>query len=212
MHLKMLLQRVFLPKQNKKSISELLSEVFKELAPFAKSLTEETTRGEIFHKSDPLYQQTQSRSHRGIMGTGAKSLCQEEGQVGSQNQKHTGGYFLNRLHSVSKSAPRTSIKTLHFLRNPIKIRRARAPVPSRHTTYMYPSDKLTADLLCSICQVQNSRFTPIPHTLQDSSDYIWQQRSRPYCFSLKLAYNLPSSHMRITKSQKAREELASSLM
>lgn len=73
-----------------------------------------------------------------------------------------GGYFLNRLHAVSKSAPRTCIKTLHFLWNPIKIRRARAPVPSRHTTYMYPGDKLTADLLCSICQVQNSRFTRFP--------------------------------------------------
>lgn len=101
----MLFSHVFLPKQHtQKSISELLSEVFKELAPFAKSLTEETTRGEIFHKSDPLQLQTQSHSHQGIMGTGAKSLCQLEGQAGSENPKYIGGYFLNCSHCFKVSS------------------------------------------------------------------------------------------------------------
>lgn len=79
--------------QNKteKSISELLSEVFKELSSFAKSLTEETTRGEIFDKSDPLQLQTQSRSHQGILGSGAKSLCQLEAKLVQGTRNIQGG-------------------------------------------------------------------------------------------------------------------------
>lgn len=110
-----------------KNISELLSEVFKEFLLPTISMRK---LSEISQESDsPL--QTQPHSHWCIMGIEAKVCVNREATL-VHNTKNTGREMQLLLLFVSKSTPRTYIKTTHLLWTPAKIRHTRAPVPSKY--------------------------------------------------------------------------------